>query len=107
MVIGISAGSYGMYKIAGNYSGQDALCISGVITGAAVGLWFGKCKGLASVLPILFVSLLVSMPFAALSLSLAHSSQDLVVSIAPLSIGFSLLASNVGGCAWGKHLTMP
>lgn len=107
MAVGISIGTYVIYKFVGTYSGQDALCISGIVTGIAVGLWFGKRRGLVSVMPILWASLLVSIPLVVLSLSLAHALQDLVESIAPLSIGFSLLASNIWGCAWGQHLTRP
>jgi len=105
MLFLISIGVIGLYKLVGTYSGQDAICISGIVAGSIVGLWHGKTNGLASVFPIAFCSAALSIPLVVLSLVLAHASQDLVESLAFFSIGFSLIFFYVVGCGWGKHFT--
>ncbi len=105
MLILISIGAIGLYKLVGTYSGQDAICISGIVAGSIVGLWYGKANGLASAFPIAFCSAALSIPLVVLSLVLAHANQDLVESLAFFSVGFSLIFFYVVGCGWGKHLT--
>lgn len=105
MLFLISIGTIGLYKLVGTYSGQDAVCISGILAGLIVGLWYGKANGLASAFPIAFCSAALSIPLVVISLVLAHANQDLVESLAFFSIGFSLIFFYVVGCGWGKHLT--
>ncbi|MDL2194262.1 hypothetical protein [Shewanella algae] len=91
--------------MAGTYSGQDAICLSGLIAGICVGLWYGKSKGVNVIYSVLVCAVLLSLPLVVLSLFLAHANQDCVESLAFFSIGFALLSSYIAGLGWGKHLT--
>lgn len=101
MLILMSIGTVGLYKLVGTYSGQDAICLSGIV----VGLWYGKSQGLGVVFPINLSAVAISAPLVVLSLVFSHSGQDLVESLAYFSVGFSLLFFFIVGLGWGKHLT--
>ncbi len=105
MLILVGLGTVGFYQLAGTYSGQDAICLSGLIAGICVGLWYGKLKGLSPIYAVLACAFILSFPLVVLSLFLAHAHQDYVESLAFFSIGFALLASYIVGLGWGKHLT--
>jgi hypothetical protein len=105
MLLLISVCTFGFYKLVGSYSGQDAMCISGILAGLAVGLWQGKLNGISVVVSILISSASICVPLVVLSIFMAHAHQDLVESFAFFSIGFSLLFFYIVGCGWGKHLT--
>ncbi|WP_052692107.1 hypothetical protein [Teredinibacter purpureus] len=105
MLILMSIGTVGLYKLVGTYSGQDAMCLSGIVAGIVVGLWYGKSQGLGVVFPINLSAVAISAPLVVLSLVFSHSGQDLVESLAYFSVGFSLLFFFIVGLGWGKHLT--
>jgi hypothetical protein len=105
MLLLISAGSYGFYELVGTVSGQDSICISGILAGVVVGLWQGKLKGVSVVPSMLISAASICIPLVVLSMFIAHAHQDLVESLAFFSIGFSLLFFYIVGCGWGKHLT--
>lgn len=105
MLFLIAAGTVVLYILAGTYSGQDAICLSGITAGVIVGAWYGKTKGTNTVIPILISSFTLSLTLACVSLILSHASQDYVESLAFFSVGFSLLFSYVLGLLQGKHLT--
>ncbi len=105
MFLLVGLGTIGLYKLAGTYSGQDAICLSGLIAGCFVGLWYGKVNGVKPIYAVLVCAVFLSLPLVVLSLVLAHANQDYVESLAFFSIGFSLLSSYVVGLGWGKHLT--
>jgi ABC-type antimicrobial peptide transport system permease subunit len=105
MLLLTGIGTFVLYKLAGTYSGQDALCLSGIVAGVLVGYWYGKSKGLSGIYAILVCSVLLSIPLVVLSLVLAHALQDYAESLAFFSIGFALLFSYMAGLCWGKHLT--
>ena len=105
MLVLVGLGTVGLYRLAGTYSGQDAMCLSGLIAGTFIGLWYGKVKGLNSIYAVLACAVISSFPPVVVSLFLAHAHQDYVESLAFFSIGFALLASYILGLGWGKHLT--
>lgn len=105
MLLLIAVGTVGLYKLAGTYSGQDALCLSGIFAGICIGLWYGKLKGVNAIYSVLICAVLLSFPFVIISLFLTHANQDYVESLAFFSIGFALLSSYLAGLGWGKHLT--
>ena len=105
MLIVIAVGTLGLYLGVATVSGQDSLCISGMFAGLLVGLWLGKVKGLSFHIPMIINSLMFSLPLAIISILIAHNNQDIVVSLAPFGIGFSLLFFYLIGVSWGKHLT--
>lgn len=104
MLLLIVAGTIGLYKFVGTFSGQDAICLSGIFAGILIGVWYGKAKGLGAINSILLCATLLSIPLVGLSLVISHANQDYVESLAYFSIGFSLLSSYVLGLGWGKHL---
>ena len=105
MLLLIVAGTIGLYKLVGTFSGQDAICLSGIFAGILIGVWYGKAKGLGAINSIMLCATLLSIPLVGLSLVMSHANQDYVESLAYFSIGFSLLSSYVLGLGWGKHLT--
>ncbi|WHI52739.1 hypothetical protein P3339_08245 [Microbulbifer sp. MLAF003] len=105
MLLFIGVGTIGFYKLAGTYSGQDAICLSGLIAGICVGLWYGKANGVQAIYAVLACAVILSLPLVILSLSMAYANQDYAESLAFFSIGFALLSSYVVGLGWGKHLT--
>jgi len=105
MLLLVGMGTVGFYKLAGTYSGQDAICLSGLIAGICVGLWYGRINGVQPIYAVLVCAVILSLPLVALSLFLAHANQDYVESLAFFSIGFALLSSYVVGLGGGKHLT--
>ena len=105
MLVIISVGTLGLYWGVATVSGQDSLCITGMFAGLLVGLRLGKVKGFSFVIPMIINSMIFSLPFVIVSILIAHNNQDIVVSLAPFSIGFSLLFFYLIGATWGKHLT--
>ena len=104
MILLISIGTYLLYEVVGEISGQDAMCFAGIFAGFTVGLWYGKYQGLSSLKPLCISAVIISFSLVAFSLAISRSGIDYVVSLAFLSIGFSLLIFYLVGLVWGKHL---
>ena len=103
MILLITAGAYSSYKLLGSLSGQDAICISGILAGIVVGLWQGKLKGISVAVSVLISAALICIPLVVLSLFIALQHHDLVESLAFFSIGFSMLFFYIAGSLWGKR----
>ena len=90
----------------GSVSGKDAMCISGIVSGVFVGLWFGKVKGLLFVGPILLCSGLICLPLFVLASLMMSKFRDLGMVFSYGSVGYSLLFFYILGCVWGSHLSL-
>lgn len=94
-----------IYKIIGIVSGQDAICLSGLIVGSIASFIVVYKKGHTWVLPTFISAQIISIPLIVVSILLKNVTDDLVHVIWPLAIGFGITSGSVLGLMLGQHLT--
>lgn len=93
-----------VYEVSGSFSGLEAICISGIVSGFVIGLFSGKGLGMFALFPSFLAASFVSVLLMIIAFLALSYGDSWMLALGQMAIGFSLLAGTVVGCKWGRHL---